>query len=104
MYVGRLSRLQSLNAMASTVTDAGMAHLDGLTRLQALTLAYTRVSDVSLPHLNRLTGLRKLDLWQRMVSEIGLDELRQAMPSTSVDPTPWPKRRGGTVRPGRCRA
>jgi hypothetical protein len=64
---------------------------DGLTRLQALTLAYTRVSDVSLPRLKRLTGLRNLDLWLTKVSEIGLDELRQAMPSTSVDPLPWPK-------------
>jgi hypothetical protein len=91
VYVGRLSRLQSLNAMAPTVTDSGMAHLDGLTRLQSLTLAYTQVSDVSLPHLKRLTGLRELGLWQSKVSEIGLDELRQAMPSTSVDPPPWPK-------------
>jgi hypothetical protein len=77
--------------MSSTVTDAGMAHLDGLTRLHALTLAYTRVSDVSVPQLKRLTGLRKLDLWQTQVSEIGLDELRQAIPSASVSPPPWPK-------------
>jgi hypothetical protein len=90
-HVGHLSRLQSLNAMASDVTDVGMAHLDELPRLQELELAYTRVSDASLPQLKRLTGLRKLDLWQTNVSETGLDELRQAMPSMRIQPPPWPK-------------
>jgi hypothetical protein len=92
-----LTRLQSLRLSGTTVTDAGLAHLKGLTRLQTLTLDYTEVSDLCLPHLKGLNGLRFLSLFRTKANETGLEELRQAMPSTRVEPPAWPsnaQRRG----------
>lgn len=60
--VGRLHRLEKLNAPSLRATDVGMAHLAGLTRLRSLAIVGTpRLTDAGLAHL---AGLEQLEsLW-----------------------------------------
>jgi hypothetical protein len=106
--VGRLGQLQDLSVSSPRITDAGLAHLQGLTNLSALVLNgtqisdaglpnlkgltrltfldldNTRVSDAGLPHLKRLTRLSLLGLWGTQVTDAGVKELNQAIPSLTI--------------------
>jgi hypothetical protein len=57
------------------VTDAGLAHLQGLMGLRRLFLFGPRVTDASLAHLQGLTGLRELDFDGAQVTDAGLEHL-----------------------------
>jgi len=59
-YVGHLRRLEALWLGSPTMTDAGLAHLEGLTNLKLMniSLSGTRVTDTGLVHLKGLTRLR----------------------------------------------
>jgi internalin A len=61
-HVGRLRRLERLDAQSSPVTDAGLAHLRGLSELRSLSCSGTPgLTDAGLAHL---AGLERLEvLW-----------------------------------------
>jgi len=48
--------------VSSRVTDAGLAHLEGVTQLRDLDLAESQVTDAGLVHVRHATGLEHLDL------------------------------------------
>jgi hypothetical protein len=73
--VGRLTGLERLNLGDSTVSDAGIAHLNGLSDLCLLFLQRTKVTDAGLSHLRRLTQLEWLDLSHTRVTDAGLAHL-----------------------------
>ena len=73
--IGQLTKLKRLTAMRSSVSDAGLTHLDGLTELLSLDLGRTRVSDAGLVHLKALRRLSKLDLGDTQVTDTGLTHL-----------------------------
>jgi hypothetical protein len=67
------------------VTDAGLAHLEGVTELQLLYLGNTQITDAGLVHLEGLTELRSLGLTYTQVTGAGLAKLRKAMPNCRID-------------------
>jgi len=77
--VGRFPRLEELYYVDShsTVTDAGLAHLDELTQIKELDLSGTGITDAGLVHLKRMAGLQKLDLSGTGITDAGLVRLKR---------------------------
>jgi Leucine Rich repeat len=84
VHLRELTRLQSLDLYKTVVSDAGMPYLKGLTNLQHLNLDGTKITDAGLPHLKGLTSLKELRLLDTGVTGSGLEELRQALPSLTI--------------------
>src|SRR3954451_14727785 len=57
-----LHDLRSLRLLSTEATDAGLAYLEGLHDLRSLNLAALRVTDAGLAHLAKLQGLESLAL------------------------------------------
>jgi len=70
--VGRLEELRGLTLRSPEITDAGMAHIEGLVRLKYLDLGKTSVTDAGLVHLRGLTDLGYLRL-PSATTDAGLD-------------------------------
>jgi hypothetical protein len=69
-------RLQRVNLAGNRqVTDAGLAHLEGLTVLDLLWLSDTPVTDAGLAHLRGLGSLQLLNLGQTPITDKGLEHL-----------------------------
>lgn len=75
--VGRATTLRDVDLGGSEITNAGMAHLEGLTKLQRLTLEDTRIGDAGLAHLSELTELQALFLQRTKISDAGLVHLKK---------------------------
>ena len=84
-YLQGLSRLQELDLGGTAVSDDGLVRLKALAQLKVLNLAHTDVSDACLTHLKPLTRLQELDLTGTRVSAAGVNQLRQDLPKTTVD-------------------
>ena len=61
----------------SQITDSGLAHLKGLAKLSKLGLLNTRVTDLGLVHLKALTDLSELNLDRTQVTDAGLVHLKR---------------------------
>jgi internalin A len=59
-HVGRLTRLEWLNLLKSSIGDAGLNHVMGLTKLKQVNLNSTGVSDSGLVNLEGLSSLSSL--------------------------------------------
>jgi hypothetical protein len=72
------------------VTDAGLAHIEGLWKLTELWLGATRVTDAGLAHIEGLTNLVTLDLDRTAVTDAGVAPLRAKLPACEIhrDDTP----------------
>ena len=70
----------------STVTDAGIVHLENLKQLRELYLGRTKISDVGLAHLMALTKLRHLTLHHTMVTRAGKKRFKAAVPRCIFGP------------------
>jgi Leucine Rich repeat len=79
-----LTGLQALSFMDAAITDAGMVHLKGLTRLKDLALHGTKVTDAGLEHLKKMTNLRTLDLRRTKVTDAGVQRLQEALPKLKI--------------------
>ena len=79
-----LTSLQELDLNHTQVTDAGLAHLQKLTSLQWLYLRNTQVTDAGLGHLQKLTSLQELELYETRVTDAGVAKLRQALPTCKI--------------------
>jgi hypothetical protein len=84
-YAGGDSALESLRHLpdpdvliiqSENVTDAGLAHLDGLRSLNALTLMCDKITDAGLAHLVGLQGLKHLELQSLKITDAGLPHLQ----------------------------
>ncbi|MCK4293675.1 MAG: hypothetical protein KAY65_10795 [Planctomycetes bacterium] len=83
--VARANTLRMLGLRDSEISDAGMAHLEGLTKLQGLGLSNTDIGDAGLAHLSELTKLRELYLDGTKVSDAGLAHLKKFKNLQSLD-------------------
>jgi Leucine Rich repeats (2 copies) len=79
------TRLKGLDLSDTNITDAGLVHLRGLTGLQELDLSGTPVTDAGLVHLENLTRLEKLDLRSTDISNAGAVHLRKLTNLRSLD-------------------
>ncbi|MBM4059152.1 MAG: hypothetical protein FJ275_13110, partial [Planctomycetes bacterium] len=77
--IGRIATLRNLDLRDCRITNAGLARLGGLQRLAALRLSgksgATTVDDAGMAHVSRLRSLRTLMLDHLWVSEVGLETL-----------------------------
>jgi serine/threonine protein kinase len=67
--------VESTNLDRAVITDADLAHLEGLTTLKRLDLVGTPIGDAGLVHLRTLRGLLWLELSSTQVTDKGLAEL-----------------------------
>ena len=81
--IGKLPNLQSLslgtyvgNMRAPSLTNAGLAHVQGLTRLRKLKIGETSITDAGLVHLASLHQLESLDLEQLETTDACLKHLQ----------------------------
>ena len=75
--VGNLSTLESMVLFHTNLTDAGLAHLEGLTNLSELRIyGGAQVTDASCVHLKGLTKLSNLALSESQVSDAGMAQLK----------------------------
>ena len=75
VQVGKLSQLEELSVSGPSVTDDGLAHIEGLTQLRELARRGTAVSDRGLRHLRRMTQLERLDIEPPTIGDLGLGYL-----------------------------
>ena len=71
-----LDEVEQVGLSNTQVTNAELAHLEGLTALQGLWLDDTQVTDAGLEHLQGLAGLRQLWLINTQVTDAGLAHLK----------------------------
>jgi len=74
--LGKLTKLEFLGPLASSVTDVGLAKLAGMTKLEYLVLRDTQVTDAGLEHVQKMTGLRGLWLENTSITDSGLRHLK----------------------------
>lgn len=82
--VTRVRSLRKLLLDRSSVTDAGLAHLDKLENLQILSLFGTNVTDEGLGSLSGFANLRHLDLSLTQVTDEGLEHLKSLKQLTTL--------------------
>ncbi len=78
--VASLENLESLHLIATSVPDAGLAHLRNLRRLKVLDFCFSQISDDGLQHLKGLHQLESLGLQGTRVSDAAVEKLN-SMPS-----------------------
>jgi len=85
-YIGHFRRLEALWLGPPTMTDAGLAYLQGLTNLKLLNISLTdtRVTDAGLVHLKGLAGIERLTLTGTSVTDAGVSELQKSLPNTWI--------------------
>jgi hypothetical protein len=76
--IGRFPRVEKVWHAGSTrwVSDAGLAHLDGLASLKELDLSDSRITDLGLVHLKGMKSLERLSLARTGITDLGLVHLR----------------------------
>jgi hypothetical protein len=79
-----LTKLLSLSLNNTKVTDVGLEYLKGLTHLETFDLANTQVTDAGLEHLKGLTRLQSLNLGKTQVTDAGVDKLQQELPRCKI--------------------
>lgn len=79
-----LTRLRRLRLDWTAVTDAGLRHVSRLPSLELLNLVGTAVTDAGLARLASLAGLRRLFLWHTGVTPAGADALRAELPELEL--------------------
>jgi hypothetical protein len=67
-----------------SITDAGLAQIEGFKELRFLILENMPITDAGLPHLAGLTKLRFVNLKGTKVTPAGIAKLRLALPATQV--------------------
>jgi hypothetical protein len=71
-----LSQLQDLRLSNTKITDAGLVHLQGLSQLQELGLDSTKITDAGLVHFQGLSQLQRLGLDDTKITDAGLVHLQ----------------------------
>jgi DNA invertase Pin-like site-specific DNA recombinase len=80
-----LVNLQRLHLSGTQITDAGLVSLKGLTKLEDLALEETQISDGGLVYLKELTALKSLSLMYTKTTDAGVGDLERALPGLMVE-------------------
>jgi Leucine rich repeat len=84
-HVEGLASLKELDLSNSSITDAGLVHLTGMKSLRQLNLSRTRVTDAGLVHVRGLTNLEWLGLRGTDVGTAGVVHLKELTNLRSLD-------------------
>ncbi len=76
-HLDGLASLKELDLSNSTITDAGLVHLKGMKSLKQLNLTRTGITDAGLAHLSGLTSLEWLGLRGTDVGKAGVVHLQE---------------------------
>lgn len=74
-HLGKLTKLQHLTLLRTSVSDDTLAHLEGLSELRKINLRATHVGDAGMEHLASLRELRSLDIAGTHVGDTGMEHL-----------------------------
>jgi Leucine Rich repeat len=74
--VNGLCRLKILRCSGACITDAGLAHLKDLPQLSTLELSDNQITDSGMLHLRMLTELTELGIGNTHITDAGLAHLR----------------------------
>jgi hypothetical protein len=91
--IPRLHGLEELDLHGAYVSNAALAHLEGMTCLRRLDLDLSAVSDLDmggvsdagLAHLKSLAKLKEVSLLKTEVTRAGVQELQKALPGLQVE-------------------
>ena len=87
-HLDGLRRLRRLSlALNENVTNAGFAHLRVLVQLERLDMDFSTITDAGLDHLKGLKRLRHLSLSKTRITDAGLERLRSLSELESLDLT-----------------
>ncbi len=84
-HLDGLARLEELDLSSSKITDAGLVHLKGMKSLKQLNLARTRITDAGLVHLAHLINLQAMSLRGTDVGNAGVVHLKELTNLRSLD-------------------
>jgi hypothetical protein len=79
-----MAGLERLGLSHTRISDAGLLHLKGMTNLVLLSLNNTKITDAGLAHLQGLTGLKRLNLSGTKVTDAGVKKLQAALPKCKI--------------------
>jgi hypothetical protein len=78
-------RLRDVMINSEAVTDKGMKYLRELPELQKLTLIRVPLTAKGLDTLKGMPKLKQLTLFRMEVSRVALEDLREALPRTTIE-------------------
>jgi hypothetical protein len=84
-HLDGLANLRELDLSGTYITDAGLVHVKGMRRLRNLDLGGTGITDAGLVHLSGLTNLVTLDLRDTHVTKAGVVHLKGLINLRSLD-------------------
>jgi Leucine-rich repeat (LRR) protein len=84
-YLQTLSTMWFLSLRFSKISDKGLKYIQKLSNLSWVTLRGTDISDDGLQYLQSLSKLKILDLRETKVTDKGLDQIKQALPSCTLN-------------------
>jgi hypothetical protein len=86
--VATCSQLESLYFPLNTsITDAGLARLEGLTSLEYLSVSGNGITDAGLVHLYGLKKLKSLRFYYTRITPQGIEKLQKELPDTEISNT-----------------
>jgi len=80
-----LKRLRHLNLHGQNLSDRSLTMISSLAVLEHLSLTGTAITDSGLIHLAGLTNLRELRLWETSVTEAGVAALKAKLPNLKIE-------------------
>jgi hypothetical protein len=86
--IAHLEGLKSLKSLfimlAGKLTNEGLAHLESLSNLEDLSLSGLAINNVGLGHLRKLPKLKKLSITRGDLDDATLDEFKKARPGVAI--------------------
>ena len=83
--IADLPHVTRLYLQQTSVTDAGISHLQGLEYLEYLNLYGTQISDSGLVYLEDLPSLQSLYIWQTSTTDAGIAQLQSVLPELYIN-------------------
>lgn len=84
-HIGKLTQLQQLHVENTSVSGAGLQHLQACDQLRYLNLVNTKVTDDGVALLGKLPALQHVYLYQTSVSAAGISTLAQSNTELTID-------------------
>ncbi len=88
-YLAKLPRLARLTFRNTSLTDAGLEQLVEVDWVTDLAIVGSEITDAAVSSISKMTFLDTLVLDSTPLSQEAGDRIREALPSTQIEWTPW---------------